>query len=51
MLAAGDRIAGVRGARVGVGAGERGARGAHAGLTRLGAVVKVLHLPAREFVP
>jgi len=51
VLAAGDRIAGVRGTRVGVGAGERGARGAHAGLTRLGAVVKFLHLPAREFVP
>src|SRR5207244_2978238 len=41
VLAAGDRIAGVRGARVRVVAGERGARGAHPGLTRLGAVARV----------
>src|SRR5207249_3654674 len=41
VLAAGDRIAGVRGTRVRVGAGERGARGAHPCLTRLGAVARV----------
>src|SRR5207302_10549264 len=41
VLAAGGRVAGVRGARVRVGAGERGARGAHPRLTRLGAVARV----------